>query len=1730
MKLPKLTGKSFLSILSIAAVVFATMIFLPRLINKEEGEYSRYEEEEGLPGALRAMDLWGDMRMYPFSTMKAASYSRALEMSRRMSYAARGANTTAPWTDLAPKNFAGRVLSIGFHPTDPNIMWVGSAAGGLWKTINGGTGAANGINWQYVQTGFPVLGVSSIIVAPDGNTLYIGTGELYKDPQSPTLGTGVTGSGHDRSFRGTYGIGILKSTDGGNTWVKSLDFSSSATVAIMDMVIDPSNPNILYAATTQGLYRTVNAGLNWLPVSITNNPRLAMDLVYKPGSSSELYATFGNFGTAGTGIYKSINANGATPTFSRLSTGLPATVTGKIQLAVTPAAPNNVYASVGHSPTGIKDVEGFYRTVDNGATWSGPAASNMIGQQGWYAHDIAVSNNSADTIYWGELDLYRAANGTTSAVTFGLRSSWSSWNVNNTTVGTLQEGVNNGYVHADIHRIVPSPHNRGTVFVLTDGGVFRSTNNCETFQTLNGGLQTAQIYASAAVSAIDPNFMLMGLQDNEGLVYAGTPGCRRVPNLGDGFHAAISPSNQNTCYIASYNLNVKKSIDKAVTFANTPLTGFGDYNGPITACFNSPFVLAPSNPSVVYGGTALLRKSTDALGTVAVIGGTTAYVSGLYSPILTMAVSSQNANKMYCSTTPSTSGTFIRSKLWRTVTSSTAFTEKTDITGTLPDRYYSDIAVDPTNDQRIAVTLSGFNSSHVFLSLDGGNNWTDIGQGLPDIPHNAVVFDPTNRDIIYVGNDQGVYYAQGVPLSGTPGASFNLTWNSYNEGLGDGVIVSDILITNTRKLRLATYGRGLWERDMVAPIAQTSFTVNNTSQCINNNLFQFTATSSSCTGTLSYLWNFGDGTTASGQTASKTYTSAGTYPVTLTVSNTTGCSDFLTQNVTANPLPAAPTITAGGSLSVCEPSTVTLTSSSTTGNQWYRNGTIITGATGATYVANSSGSYTCVFTGSTGCSSPPSNSLNVAINPRPQITVNNPILCSGDSATLTVSGVADAYTWSPVTAMFPTTGAAVKVAPTATTSYTVTARFSATGCQNTATSTVTVRTKPSITATLVNPTTCGATGSITLRGLAVSTNYTINYTKDGVPIAPVVRTSSTNGTILISSLTAGVYTNINATLNGCVSNSLGPITLTNPNPPALTIPKDTTLCAGRVTGTITFSATPTSTFSWTNDNTSIGLAASGATSSIASFTAVNTTTSVQTATISVTATASGCTSAPKTMRINVNPRPQISVNSPIVCGRDSATLTVTGAADTYTWSPITAMFPTSGAVVKVAPTATTTYTVTARFTGTGCQNTATGTATVRTKPAITATFSNPTTCGATGSITLSGLAASTSYTLNYAKDGIPITSVARTSSTTGTILISSLTAGIYTNINVTLNGCTSNSLGPITLTNPNPPVLTVPPDVTVCAVGATGTITFTATPASTFNWTNNNTSIGLAASGTTSSIASFTAVNNGITVQTATISVTATASGCISAPKTMRINVNPRPQITVNSPILCSGDSATLTVSGAADTYTWSPVTAMLPTLGALVKVAPTATTSYTVTARFTATGCQNTATSTVTVRAKPIRPTITQSGSNLVSSSTTGNQWFLNGNIITGAVAQTYTPASSGSYTVQVTTNGCSSLMSNPFDFTLALALRNNFYKNESIKLYPNPITNDFKVSFILNDNTKELNMKVFNSAGAMIKEFKNIQSEQLIKSDGLPNGNLIFILESPVSKRQFLYKMMKN
>jgi photosystem II stability/assembly factor-like uncharacterized protein len=778
---------------TLAVALIATAIYTSQQFSTNHSE--EHEEEEGLT-AYEMMGLWGQMRAYPYASIPEGRFNNAFKKMKeeegRMREVRSSVNgtsvMTSPWVPLAPKNFAGRIISMAFHPTNANIMWVGSASGGLWKTTNGGTGAANGINWVNVPTGFPVLGISAIAVNPSNpNELYLGTGEVYNSG-----GNGYQGH-NDRTFRGSYGIGILKTTDGGTTWTKALDFSSSSLQGIADIIINPLRPSTVYAATTDGVYRSSNSGASWTRIHATP---MAMDICMKPNDTSTLYIGAGNFASTGHGIYRSTNAGAISPTFTKLTSGLPATITGMIRLHISPNNVNKVYASIGKSP-GSTAASGLYASTNGGTSWSKASNTAYINNQGWFAHDVVASPANANTIYVAEMDMYRSTNGGSS---LSKISDWSLWNFNSTTVGTQNEGTTTRYVHADIHRLYISPFNNNTVFACTDGGLFKTTNSGSSFVGLNGGLQTAQIYANMAISATDPNFMICGLQDNATFLYQGAPGCVRKIG-GDGFSAAISPTNDNICFGSLYYFTIYKSTNRGSTF--TAVTN--NSSGTEKACFSAPLVMSKSNPSVLYGGTIYFKKSTNQ-GSTWTNGNGGLPLSNSSAPILKVAVSEYSADKLYAATVP---GGGARSRLFRSTNGGGAFTE---ITGTLPDRYYTDIAVDPMNDDRILVTLSGFGSSHIFFSNNQGNSWTDISGNLPDVPHNTAIFDPANPQTIIVGNDLGVYYTTGfVDGSVAP------TWIPFNDGLTDATMVMDLAVASNNKLRLGTHGKGLWETDMPVP-------------------------------------------------------------------------------------------------------------------------------------------------------------------------------------------------------------------------------------------------------------------------------------------------------------------------------------------------------------------------------------------------------------------------------------------------------------------------------------------------------------------------------------------------------------------------------------------------------------------------------------------------------------------------------------------------------------------------------------------------------------------------------------------------------------------------------------------------------------------------------------------------------------------------------------------------
>ncbi|KPL19076.1 MAG: hypothetical protein AMJ92_05125 [candidate division Zixibacteria bacterium SM23_81] len=729
----------------------------------------RKKAEVKTSGALEALELWTAQRAYPQTVIPDVGHYKACERSRELFKRAQAQiPCPQPWRPIGPHNIGGRTVAIAFNSLNPNTIYAGSASGGLWKSRTAGLGANA---WEYVNTGFPVLGVSAIAVAPDdSNTIYIGTGEVY-GYQNADIGLGI------RTARGSYGIGILKSADGGETWVKSLDWSYSQRRGVQVLEINPLNSSTVWAGTTEGTYKSTDAGSTWTQV---NSTIMVTDLVLNPIDTNTVFIACGNLRSPGHGIYRTTDGGNS---WTRLHQGLPVSFGGKAMLAMYESSPNVLFASIGN---GYASGAGTWlcKSVDNGETWTIVSNIDYASYQGWYSHFVGVNPVDSSQVICGGIELWKSTNGGTN---LEQKSHWTYIH------GTPPVGGPEGppdYIHVDLHAIAYHPTNPDMIYFGTDGGVFRSIDGGETFGGCNGGYQTTQFYNGFSSAQTDSLVAMGGLQDNYTAIYEGTVAWRRVL-YGDGAWTAIHPGNPRTMY-GSYQWlgHLYASFDGGETWIELPPPYGGEAN------FVSPFILCSYDPQVCYAGLSYVYKSID--------GGRNWFKTNNGqeldgNPVLSLAASTYSCNVVYAGTAP----IFSRAGIFRTVDGGTSWQ---NITADLPDRYPVDIAVDPADDAVVYVVFSGFGSSHVFKSTDGGDHWQDIGGMLPDVPTSAVIVHPLYSDHIYVGNDIGVFVT-------TDGGN---SWTSFHEGLPQAVIVMDLSIsTISLTLRAATHGNGVYERPLL---------------------------------------------------------------------------------------------------------------------------------------------------------------------------------------------------------------------------------------------------------------------------------------------------------------------------------------------------------------------------------------------------------------------------------------------------------------------------------------------------------------------------------------------------------------------------------------------------------------------------------------------------------------------------------------------------------------------------------------------------------------------------------------------------------------------------------------------------------------------------------------------------------------------------------------------------
>ena len=753
-------NKYFLLAVAFITITLASRYLIP-LKEKEKHNLIERGERENKSFALDALQFTTQAASYPNKDIPADAYVSAINWYKNnINSDKRVLSASTSWQSMGPINMGGRTIAFAMDPTDTSVIWLGSASGGLWKSTTGGIG---NIAWTYVPLGFQVLGVSCIAINPaNHNEMYVGTGEVYSDS---SYSQGLIDL---RPTRGSYGMGLFKSTDGGNTWTQSINWTYQQNRGIWKIVINPLNPAIVYAATTIGIYKSTNSGATW--TQILNIP-MAMDLQIHNIDTNILICGCGNYGSTLHGIYRTTNSG---TTWSVITNGLPTpnSTNGRITFTENQNNNDSMYAHI----CDIYNTVGIYLSADKGQTWTQMTSTDIANYQGWYSKGMLLQNGNPSNMLAGGIDLWGSNDG---GATFNDLS------------------VNSYVFHTDVHDIIGNPLDPNKIYILTDGGLFRSNDFGNTYYQCDGGYNTTQSYIGS-VSSTDTTVLLSGLQDNYVIKYGGSQTWYPVIG-GDGCYNAIDHTNDMVEYGAYQYLNVYSSSDQG-NFYNYDtyqiLTNNSNATTSNYAAFLAPYILCYSNTQYIYAGGLGLQLSTDGGNTFNFMGNNPVNDSGY---IMTIAASYTNTDSVYFATAPNATDNM------KVFFSTNGGTTVTDITAGLPNRYPRRIAVNPTNSKEVYIVFSGFGGKHVFKSTNAGASWTDISVSLPDMPFECITVDPLHPGTLYAGCDFGVFYS----------LDKGNTWTSYDNGFPDATMVFDLIVSpSDRYLYAFSHGRGIFKRSL----------------------------------------------------------------------------------------------------------------------------------------------------------------------------------------------------------------------------------------------------------------------------------------------------------------------------------------------------------------------------------------------------------------------------------------------------------------------------------------------------------------------------------------------------------------------------------------------------------------------------------------------------------------------------------------------------------------------------------------------------------------------------------------------------------------------------------------------------------------------------------------------------------------------------------------------------
>jgi photosystem II stability/assembly factor-like uncharacterized protein len=711
------------------------------------------------PRDRRAHDWFQSLRAYPFGSIPASARLKAIDKLSNMRPAERGhaelrgqVVTESPlrWTMIGPQPVglelgaqwgvsAGRVTALAVDPRNANVVYAGAAEGGVWKTVDGGQ------NWTPLTDDQPALSVGSLALDPSNpDVLYVGTGEA--------------------NFNGDAyaGSGVLKTTDGGQTW-KSIP-GRFVGKSIAALAVNLADSRILLAASSGGIFRSTDAGNTWksvLPATFGSS------VLFDPMNPQNAYAGLGYvYGGFPAGVYKSTDAG---VTWSALNgtdpNNLPTSKIGRVALAISPTNSAVLIAGIQNS-SNIEQTVSVYRTMDGGLNWNSIDGKGYFGN--WYSDVIQFHPNDPNVVLGAGVSLSASFDG-----------------------GVTWQAVGDPLaVHSDIHAIAFSQD--GTqVYLGSDGGVWTATDLSSqgaTWQSLNATLAITQFYPGISTHPVDPNVTFGGTQDNGILRSYGELTWGYVV-CGDGSATAIDPATPSTVYVVCTGTNVGKS-----TLGGLPRTFRSASAGldPSDGQFIAPLAIAPSNPmDLYYGGASHVYQTTDGANHWAAI---SSDLTNDGSGICAITVAPSDSNTVYAGT--------CEGGFWVTTTAGAGTgTTWVDHSAGLPDRAITSIAVHPGDPNTAYVTFSGFLTDHVFKTTDGGQSWMGVSGDLLDISANALVIDPDLPGTLYLATDIGVFWT----------TDDGDTWSPLSQGLPQVAVLDLKLHRPSRTLRAATHGRSMWD-------------------------------------------------------------------------------------------------------------------------------------------------------------------------------------------------------------------------------------------------------------------------------------------------------------------------------------------------------------------------------------------------------------------------------------------------------------------------------------------------------------------------------------------------------------------------------------------------------------------------------------------------------------------------------------------------------------------------------------------------------------------------------------------------------------------------------------------------------------------------------------------------------------------------------------------------------